>query len=212
MGVFNSVMLGKVRGSVGNVTMQNWRGLNTVRSKPVDVANPNTTDQQNQRGKFALLVNASRVLSSPFSIGLAKQAIKKTAYNVFVQLNSAVDLITGSFSGFTFEKDRLILAKGSAPALLGVECGINGSTAEVEFTGVSGSEPPVNSPLYAAIVRANPDGTCSLLGFASASFDEYAVNVVCSSAPNPLSDRAIVFYVDSSSLQPCDSVNVAVTA
>ena len=212
MGVFNSVLLGKVRGSVGNVTMQNWKGLNTVRTKPTDVSNPNTVAQQNQRARFSILVAISRVLASVFAIGLAKQAIKKTAYNVFVQLNNTANVVDPMDPLASLDLAAIIVAKGSATAISAAAAEIDGQTVVATISSLAGTPPPDSSALYGAVIRDNADGTISLIGFAVGDMSHSDVSIPTSAVPSASTDRCLLFYVDANTNQPCDSFNVSLTA
>ena len=212
MGVFNSVLLGKVRGSVGNVTMQNWKGLNTVRTKPTDVSNPNTVAQQNQRARFSILVAISRVLASVFAIGLAKQAIKKTAYNVFVQLNNTANVVDPMDPLASLDLAAIIVAKGSATAISDADAVIEGSNVNAVLSALAGTAPPDSSVLYGCVIRDESNGTISLLGFAIDDMNHSSVTIPCSNTPSATTDRCLLFYVDANTNQPCDSFNIGISA
>lgn len=54
MGVISQGILGGVSGKVGNVVGASWKGIDYLRIKPSNVANPRTEGQVSQRTKFAL--------------------------------------------------------------------------------------------------------------------------------------------------------------
>jgi len=88
MAKIRSGILGPVSGSIGGIVGAKWKGIPTIRSKPLSVANPNTSAQQTQRGKFSQVVAVARLLLSdliqtywdPF-------AREMSGYNAFVRQN-----------------------------------------------------------------------------------------------------------------------------
>lgn len=211
MARYNSIVFGSMNGSIGNATTQKWRGIDSVRQKPTTVANPKTEAQTDHRITFALLVALSRVLNSVFMIGLAKQAIKKTAYNVFTSLNYAAGLVTTAAGVTTWDMSKLIVAYGSSNNITAADQVVTGAELSLDNFTISGTEPPGNSVVYVAVVRKPVSGPPVLIGFASAPFSEDEINVTCDSTIVPSTDNAYLFYVDANTNQPCDTfyVNIA---
>ena len=52
MAVTQNQFIGRTSGSIGSVTLQKWKRLNVMRSKPTDVYNPRTDYQIEQRADF----------------------------------------------------------------------------------------------------------------------------------------------------------------
>lgn len=90
MGVIKRGLLGGFSGKVANVVGSSWKGIAVIKSLPLSVANPNTSGQQLQRGKFAtvvafagiLLVETIKPLWDRFSQG-------ESGYNAFISNNIA---------------------------------------------------------------------------------------------------------------------------
>jgi hypothetical protein len=210
MSKFNSIAFGSMTGSIGNVTTSKWRGINVARSKPTTVANPRSDGQVKQRIIFTALVALSRVFSTIFNIGFAKAAIKKTPYNVFVALNQASGLVTNPAGTPVYEVESLQLARGSANQITSLNTELDGDTVLVTINGINGSEPPVGSKMYFALITQNNTDAPVLQGF------EEFPNITGTKeilSPNPLAGLKIfasVFYVNATTLQPCDSYTVEV--
>lgn len=108
-----NTLIGKSSGSVGGATFSTWKGINVLKSKAIEVANPQTQLQQNQRNRMSLLVALFRLVSATINIGFAKLATQKSAYNAFVQEN----LLPANFSGvapsMVLEYANILLSKGT---------------------------------------------------------------------------------------------------
>lgn len=205
MSKFNSIAFGSMTGSIGNVTTSKWRGINVARSKPTTVANPRSVGQVKQRIIFTALVAMSRVFSTIFNIGFAKAAIKKTPYNVFVALNQASEFITNPSGTPEYDMSKLVLSRGSANQITSVAATVDANEITFEVDGINGAEPPVGSKLYAAIVTTSGSDAPILQ-----TFEEY--NSVTGekfiTSPNSLTGLSVslvLFYVNATTLQPCDS-------
>lgn len=212
MARYNSIVFGSMNGSIGNATTQKWRGIDTVRQKPTTVANPRTEAQTDHRITFAFLVALSRVLNSVFMIGLAKQAIKKTAYNVFTSLNYAAGLVSTLAGTSTWDMSKLIISKGSANPITGADQDVTGPTITIGTFTISGTYPSETSEVYVAVVRKPVSGPPELIGFASAPYVDDEVTVTCNSTIVPSTDNAYVFYVDAVTNQPSDTFFVDILA
>lgn len=202
---FNSIALGKTRGSMGNFTTQNWKGINVARAKPVDVANPNTEAQQSQRTKFAMLVLWSKMLGSVINIGLSKSAIKKTVYNLFTSLafkNQAVSYLGGVA---TVDPLGISVSSGSAVNIASATATFSQNTVSLNIDSLLGTAPPVDSIVYAAIVSNDDPANPRLIGFSEKVGLTGTLTVTCSQPITSDKDFAYVFYINSATNQPCDS-------
>lgn len=210
MSKFNSIAFGSMTGSIGNVTTSKWRGINVARSKPTTVANPRSVGQVKQRIIFTALVAMSRVFSTIFNIGFAKAAIKKTPYNVFVALNQASEFITNTSGTPEYDMNKLVLSRGSANQITSVSSEVDGDSVLVTVESINGAEPPVGSKLYVALITTSGSDAPVLQAFEEFPNLTGAKEVL---SPNPLtglSVSAVLFYVNATTLQPCDSYVLAV--
>lgn len=209
MSKFNSIVFGKMTGSIGNATTAIWRGINVAREKPTTVANPRSAGQVKQRVLFSALVAMSRVFSVIFNIGFAKAAIKKTPYNVFVSLNQFREFVTNPSGTPVYDVTNLQLAKGSANAISNIIAESDGDDTLVEIESIAGSAPPAGSTLYLAIISQTGSAAPILRAFEE--FDTITGQKTVNS-PTSLTGSTVyvcAFYVNGSTLQPCDSVIVA---
>ena len=121
MGVISQGILGGVSGKVGNVVGASWKGIDYLRIKPSNVANPRTEGQVNQRNKFTVTLEYLQPNLGFIQKGFKAYAVQKTAFNAAMSyvLNNA---ITGSAPNFTVDYSLALLSRGSLSSVL------NGST------------------------------------------------------------------------------------
>lgn len=120
MAKIQSGLFGPVSGKIGGTVGAVWKGIPTMRTKPVSVSNPNTAGQQAQRGKFASVVAVARLLLSsliqpywdPFSR-------KMSGYNAFVRSNIGAFDADGLATPASFNAARGSLLGLSAPEVDG---------------------------------------------------------------------------------------------
>lgn len=203
---FNSIALGKTRGSMGNFTTQNWKGLNIARAKPVDVANPKTPAQQAQRRKFALLVLWSKMLGSVLNIGLSKAAIKQTVFNLFTSLAFKNNAVSDNGTSANINASQLLVASGSAVNIGSVTVNFTGTTLTASINSLLGSAPPADSVMYAAVIDANNVHEPQLIGFGSKVGLTGNLTLTTSKDATAVIPFVYIFYVNSATNQPCDSI------
>ncbi len=90
MGTIKRGILGGFKNKVGSVIGSSWKGIDTMRSMPLSVANPNTAKQKSVRSNFKTLVTAASSVNAtlirPYWSRFAKQM---TGSNAFVRENYA---------------------------------------------------------------------------------------------------------------------------
>ena len=88
MGTIKRGILGGFKNKVGSVIGSSWKGIDTMRSMPLSVANPNTAKQKSVRGNFKTLVLAASSVNAtlirPYWSRFAKQM---TGSNAFIREN-----------------------------------------------------------------------------------------------------------------------------
>lgn len=88
MGTIKRGILGGFKNKVGSVIGSSWKGIDTMRSMPLSVANPRTAKQIAVRGNFKTLVVAASSVNStlirPYWSRFAKQM---TGANAFIREN-----------------------------------------------------------------------------------------------------------------------------
>ena len=113
MGVIKQGILGGFQNKVGAVIGSNWKGIATMRSRPISVANPRTGKQVAVRSEFSILVKMASALNAtlirPFWYRFAQ---KKTGANAFISANY------GKMAGTVDDiPDRMILSQGKLDGL-----------------------------------------------------------------------------------------------
>lgn len=112
MGKISQGILGGFSGKVGNVIGGSWKGIDYIRIKPANVANPRTTGQVNQRTKFTTTLEFLQAVKPFIQVGYKSLAIKKTAFNAAMSyvLNNA---ITGTEPNFVIDYPNALVSKGN---------------------------------------------------------------------------------------------------
>jgi hypothetical protein len=91
MGVIKRGILGGFSGKVANVVGSSWKGIATLKSLPLSVANPNTAGQIAQRTKMANAVFfAQAILTSIIKPLCDRFASGQSGFNLFIQRNIAL--------------------------------------------------------------------------------------------------------------------------
>ena len=112
MGVINQGILGGFSGKVGNVVGGNWKGIDYMRVKPANVANPRTEGQVNQRTKFTAALQFLQPMKDFIKVGFKGYAVKKTEFNSAMSylLKNA---ITGVAPDFVIDYPAALISRGS---------------------------------------------------------------------------------------------------
>lgn len=123
MGVIKQGILGGFQNKVGAVIGSNWKGIATMRSRPISVANPRTGKQVAVRSEFSTLVKMASALNATLIRPYwSRFAQKKTGANAFISANY------GKLAGVvTTIPQRLILSQGKLDGLSELACGFNAS-------------------------------------------------------------------------------------
>jgi hypothetical protein len=81
MAIVQNPIVGRSSGKFANAIFSKNYQKNIIRSKPIEVANPNTTGQQTQRHKFTIFQSFVSDLLTIFRIGYTNKSMKKSAYS-----------------------------------------------------------------------------------------------------------------------------------
>ena len=95
----NSILVGKGKGSAGNVTVTQLKGQTVLKQKATIVANPNTEAQQLQRKMVNRAVYFWQLFGNVLKSGWTSLLPFCSEYNTFVSINS------GFFKSKEFDKD-----------------------------------------------------------------------------------------------------------
>lgn len=114
MGIIKRGILGGVANKIGNVVGSSWKGIATLRSLPLSVANPRTKAQRDNRSTFSLMSKlGSEVLATVCQPLWNRDAKQMSGFNAYVKDNKTA-----------FDADPLewlinpIMAKGNLSATL----------------------------------------------------------------------------------------------
>lgn len=129
MGVIKQGILGGFQNKVGAVIGSNWKGIATMRSRPISVANPRTGKQVSVRSEFATLVKMASALNATLIRPYwSRFAQKKTGANAFISANY------GKMAGNVTEiPDRMILSQGKLDGLADLSVGLAGGDFKLEW-------------------------------------------------------------------------------
>lgn len=158
MAIVQNPIIGRSKGSFGNAVFSKWKGKNTLRSKALEVANPQTDLQMKQRAKFAILVALYRQLAAVFKAGFRELAVGMSEFNAFQSANLRNAFLNWSGSAWVPSFANLVVSKGSLDVTdFGSITASNASTSinVVYPSAASGNQ----SSADAIIVLVMKDGT-----------------------------------------------------
>lgn len=88
MGIIKRGILGGVANKIGNVVGSSWKGIATLRSLPLSVANPRTLAQRTNRNSFSLMSKlGSEVLATVCQPLWNRDAKQMSGFNAYVMYN-----------------------------------------------------------------------------------------------------------------------------
>lgn len=91
MAIIKQGILGGFKKKIGSVVGSSWKGIATMRSLPLSVANPKTAAQVSNRNRFKTCSEfASEILSAVIKPLMDRFAGQMSGYNYFCKLNKAV--------------------------------------------------------------------------------------------------------------------------
>lgn len=155
MGKINQGILGGVSGKVGNVIGGNWKGIDYIRVKPSNVANPRTAGQVMQRTKFTVTLEFLQAIKPFVKAGYRNLANKKTEFNAAMSyiLNNA---ITGVDPDYIVDYTLALLSRGGLSMPLNPSADAS-TSGEVTFTwGDNSAESNANATDKVMLLVYNP--------------------------------------------------------
>ncbi len=112
MAIVQNPITGRTKKKFGTAVFSKQFGKNTMRTKPIEVRNPKTQLQKEQRSKFSLMVELSRMFLGFIRTGFKQVAIGMSQFNVFMKQNIG-NVITGTYPTFSIDFTKLIVTKGT---------------------------------------------------------------------------------------------------
>lgn len=114
MSVVQNPITGRSRGKFSNAVFSKWKGLNTLRSKPLSVNQPNTSAQIERRAMFAAMVAYARPILSMIQSSLKSLSVNKSEFNTFISKNIG-NIDTSTFKFAVPSIPNLVFSAGSLP-------------------------------------------------------------------------------------------------
>lgn len=151
MGIIKRGILGGVANKIGNVVGSSWKGIATLRSLPLSVANPRTLAQRTNRNSFSIMSKlGSQVLATVCQPLWNRDAKQMSGFNAYVMNNKRA-----------YDEDWVawlaepIMSKGNLSATL-TNGGINNEGANLVFVYNASLKNPQDSAddiAYAQVIH-----------------------------------------------------------
>jgi hypothetical protein len=122
MAIVQNPITGRTKKKFGTAVFAKQFGKNTMRTKPMEVKNPRTVGQVNQRNKFALMVAEGRKVNIMLKVSFHNMALEMTPFNVFIKQNIKT-AITGVPGSYAIDYSLLTIAKGPLMKTSGIHAG-----------------------------------------------------------------------------------------
>ncbi len=120
MGKISQGILGGFSGKVGNVIGGNWKGIDYMRVKPANVANPKTEGQVDQRSKFSTVLQFLQPLQGFLKVGFHAYAVKMTEFNSAMSYN-VKNAIIGEYPYYAIDFESVLVSRGALTGALNPE-------------------------------------------------------------------------------------------
>ena len=153
MGIIKRGILGGVANKIGNVVGSSWKGIATLRSLPLSVANPNTLAQRTNRNSFSIMSKlGSDVLATVCQPLWNRDAKQMSGFNAYVMNNKRA-----------FDEDpeawiaNPIMSKGNLSATLS-NVGINNGGADLALvfdTSLKNPQDASDDIAYVQVIHQN---------------------------------------------------------
>lgn len=113
MAVIQNPIIGRSKNQAGGMIFQTQRGQNTMRARPLTVANPRTEKQRIQRNRLATLSYLGRVMRNIYLLGFREVQGVASQWNKFVQANILTATQSDPDDVLVVNTEELIVADGS---------------------------------------------------------------------------------------------------
>jgi len=139
MAIVQNPITGRTKGKFASAVFSKQFGKNTMRSKPIEVRNPKTLAQREQRSKFSLMVELSRKFLAFIRIGFKQTAIGMSQFNSFMQTNIQ-NVITGAYPDYEIDYTLLLVSRGTLTGSEGSSAtAIAGNSVTIDWMDNTGS-------------------------------------------------------------------------
>ena len=150
MAITQNPIVGRMHGTLGNAVASKWKGRNTLRSKALTVANPQTDAQMKQRSKFDIVLGFARIFSAAIRVGFKEVATTISEYNAFMSENMLNDFLSYVSNAWVADPGKMVVAKGS----------LDITTYSVIQSNASANSVTVN---YSTAINGNQSGSDRIL-------------------------------------------------
>jgi len=157
MSISQNPLFGAMRKSMANFSTYTRDGQNIIRSKAFRPKDAKTKAQLAHRAGFKLIANGYQLFGDIPSIGFVERKKNLTVYNAFMAANlrNAIDK-TGDVAVIDYSK--LIVSKGSLPAITVIDCVVEGKVITVRFKTNIGLPKVSDTDDVALLIMYNDDG------------------------------------------------------
>lgn len=157
MGKINQGVLGGFSGKVGNVVGGSWKGIDYMRIKPANVANPRTEGQVNQRTKFTTVLEFLQSMKDFIKVGFKSSAHQMTEFNAAMSYNLK-NGVTGIAPNFTIDYASALVSKGGLPGAINTTVQAGANPGEIDLTwGDNSAVGSASADDPSLILLYNPD-------------------------------------------------------
>lgn len=156
--VTQNPLIGRARKSAGSNTFTTWKGLNVVKTKPLQVANPDTDAQRMNRSAMRQSVEIFRFISAAVNYGFIELAIHMSPYNAFVSYLRRNSFDYSTPPNATIDPTLIEIARGSIYPTTMTSVAIDESSAQMTAVFSSTVDAPGQSTsdrIFAAVFNEN---------------------------------------------------------
>jgi hypothetical protein len=211
--VVQNPIIGRAFGKLANTVFSKWKNLNTLRSKPVQVANPDTPAQQMRRGMLSTLVEFGRGFISMLRIGFDGFHFKWTALNAFIRYNYGTLVVAGTPPNFNVDLSAMVISKGplTVTGSSSVVATDASPTVTVNWpTALVGDDQANGDLAYILVVNEDTDAIARSAGAVARSAGTAAITMPSNSNSGDVV-HTYIFFKSASSDAVSDSRHRAVT-
>lgn len=154
MAVTQNTIIGRARGSVGNITFTTLRGLNIMKSKAQNAYSDPNEEQLAQNHKFSVVMFFQRSIALFVRAGFPKPPIGLTSFNFWQKSNPYSQIVVGEGNDMKINTQTLTLSKGTmllASSFTKAASGANAIT--VTWDDSLDSQIPSSSKVYIAALN-----------------------------------------------------------
>ena len=173
MAIIKQGILGGFKKKIGSVVGSSWKGIATMRSLPLSVANPKTAAQVSNRDRFKACAEfASLILASIIKPLMDRFAGQMSGYNYFTKLNKEV------WADPTNPDWRyMVIAKGKMLPPKVYDFTITSESISMEFNVPETDRYGLPTDKIYTLIVASQDGSVVFAGDTGATRQSHAVTV-----------------------------------